>query len=80
MTATKNGAELANTAATAAPARSVPTLMPTCVNVVLQKPMPRAHSHNRRVRGSRLPISGSIAVSAAPPTSARSVAIMIGDV
>jgi hypothetical protein len=42
--------------------------------------MASAHSHNRRVRGSRLPISSSIAVSAAPPTSARSVAIMIGDV
>jgi hypothetical protein len=52
--------------------------MPTCVSVVLPTPIASAHSHNRRVRGSRLPISGSIAVNATPPTSARNVAIMIG--
>jgi hypothetical protein len=38
------------------------------------------HSHNRRVRGSRLPISGSIAVNATPPTRVRNVAIMIVNV
>ncbi len=79
-TATKNGAEFASTAATAAPARSVPTLIPTCVSVVLPSPIANAHSHSRRVRGRRLPISGNIAVSSAPPTSARTAAIMIGDV
>jgi len=80
MTATKNGAELARTAATAPPARSVPTLIPTCVSVVLPSPIANAQSHSRRVLGRRLPIKGSIAVSSTPPTSARSVAIMIGDV
>jgi hypothetical protein len=64
MIATKNGAELASTAATAAPARSVPTLIPTCVKVVFPNPMASAHSHDRRDRGSRLPIKGNIAVSA----------------
>ena len=78
--ATKNGEEFSRTEATAAPARSVPTLMPTCVSVVLPKPIANAQSHRRRVRGRRLRISGSITVSSAPPTSARSVAIMIGEV
>jgi len=39
ITATKNGDELASTAATAPPARAVPTLMPTCVSVVLPNPI-----------------------------------------
>ena len=37
--ATKNGEEFSSTDATAAPARSVPTLMPTWVSVVLPKPI-----------------------------------------
>ena len=80
ITATKNGEEFSNTAATAAPARSVPTLIPTCVSVVLPSPIPNAHSHSLRVLGRRLPNSGSIAVSNRPPTTALSVAIMIGEV
>ena len=78
--ATKNGEEFSSTAATAAPARSVPTLIPTCVSVVLPKPIANAQSHRRRVRGRRLRISGNITVNSAPPPSARSVAIMIGEV
>ena len=60
ISATKNGEELSSTAATAAPARSVPTLMPTCVSVVLPNPIANAQPHSRRVRGRRLRISGSI--------------------
>ena len=80
INATKKGDEFNNTAATAAPARAVPTLIPTCVSVVLPNPIAAAPPHSRRVRGRRLPINGKIAVSSAPPTSARSVAIVIGDV
>ena len=50
------------------------------MSVVLPKPIANAQSHSRRVRGRRLRINGKIAVKNAPPTSARRVAIMIGDV
>jgi hypothetical protein len=64
--ATKKGAEFSSTDATAAPARSVPTLI--------------AQIHSRRVRGRRLLMNGKRMVSRAPPASARRVAIMIGEV
>ncbi len=80
ISATKNGEELSSTDATAAPARAVPTLIPTWVSVVLPNPIANAHAHSLRVRGNRLRSSGSAMVRIRPPTSARSVAIMIGEV
>jgi hypothetical protein len=44
ITATKKGAEFSSTDATAAPARSVPTLIPICVSVVFPKPIQNARS------------------------------------
>ena len=76
--ATMNGELFRSTDATAAPARSVATLIATWVIVVLPSPIRNAHRQCARVRGRRLPNSGSTSVRTSPPSSARSVAIMIG--
>ena len=77
-TATKNGEELRSTDATAGPARLVPSLMPSSVRVVLPNPISAAITHSRRVRGRRLPSSGSASVRRIPPPIARTAAIVIG--
>ncbi len=76
--ATMNGELFSSTEATAAPARSVATLIATCVTVVLPKPIRNAHRQWWRLRGRRLPNSGRTSVSRSPPRRARRAAIVTG--
>ena len=77
-TATKKGDEFSSTAATAAPARLVPSLMATRVMAVLPVPTMSAQAQPLRVLGSRDPMSGSTDASRSPPAIARTTATTVG--
>ena len=77
MMATKNGAEFNSTAATAGPARDVPSDSPISESDA-PAPATAAQPQSQRERGSRPPSSGSSTSRVAAPSSARRHATMPG--